>query len=177
MKAIVVDCSTRTIILSSAFAKKAFIHGTSEYEQLKSVRSDFPEFRLDTRQFKTNTKQDRHKGLTYDYMRWYIDRVEDENNAPAVLAGLESLIAISKCHSTGRRYATVKEWFFNRYPNVKTFGMREDELKAFNEEQQKKKTAAASREKNDATASQEKADNVVQILTSAEATLDNAINQ
>ena len=83
MKSITVNYSESTIVLSSAFEKKAFTPGTAEYAQLMEVRHEFPNFRLSTRQFKTNTKQDRYKGLTYDYMRWYVSQVEGEN-APAV---------------------------------------------------------------------------------------------
>ena len=114
MKALVVDYTNGVISLSSAFEKKAFTPGTTEYAQLMAVRNDFPGFRLATRQFKTNTKQDRYKGLTYDYMRWYITKVETKENAPAVLAGFEALLDISKCHSTGKRYKEVKTWFFDR---------------------------------------------------------------
>ena len=55
-------------------------------------------------------------------MRWYILRVEKKEDAPAVLEGLEYLIDISKCHSKGKRYQTVKAWFLNRYPEVEQFG-------------------------------------------------------
>ncbi len=143
MKAITVDYSNGVISLSSAFQKKAFVPGTSEYAQLMAVRNDFPDFKLATRKFKTNTKQDRYKGLTYDYMRWYITKVEGEN-APAVLAGFEALLDMSKCHSTGRRYKEVKTWFFERYPDVKKFGMTEEELAKFEKEEAEKKQKAAA---------------------------------
>lgn len=136
MKAIVINYSDRKISLSSSFEKKAFIPGTTEYEQLMSVRKDFPDFELVTRKFKTNTKQDRYKGLTYDYMRQYIMKTEKEN-APAVIDGLEYLINISKCHSTSKRYPTVKKWFLERYPDVKKFGMTEEELAKYHEAQEK----------------------------------------
>ena len=138
MKALVVDYANGVISLSSAFEKKAFTPGTSEYAQLMAVRNDFPGFRLATRQFKTNTKQDRYKGLTYDFMREYIKRVEG-NDAPAVLEGLEDMIEISKCHSTCKRYPSVKKWFLERYPDVETFGMSDEELAKWKE----KKEAAA----------------------------------
>jgi hypothetical protein len=128
MKNIVVDYREGTIILSSAFERKAFTPGTAEYAQLMEVRHEFPDFRLSTRQFKTNTKQDRYKGLTYDYMRWYIGNVEGDN-APAVLSGLEDLIDISRGHSTCKRYPVVKKWFLNRYPEFATFGMTEEQIK------------------------------------------------
>jgi len=139
MKALVVDYANGVISLSSAFEKKAFTPGTTEYAQLMAVRNDFPGFRLATRKFKTNTKQDRYKGLTYDYMRWYITKVETKENAPAVLAGFEALLDMSKCHSTGRRYKEVKTWFFERYPDVKKFGMTEEELAKFEKEEAEKK--------------------------------------
>lgn len=125
MKALVVDYANGVISLSSAFEKKAFTPGTTEYAQLMAVRNDFPGFRLATRQFKTNTKQDRYKGLTYDYMRWYITKVEGKD-APAVLAGFDALLDITKCHSTGKRYKKVKTWFFERYPDVKKLGVSEE---------------------------------------------------
>ncbi len=130
MKSIVVDYPNRMITLSSAFERKAFTPGTAEYTQLMQVRADFPDFRLNTRQFKTNTKQDRYKGLTYDYMRWFIGKIEG-NNAPAVLEGFELLIDISKGHSTGKRYPEVKQWFLKRYPAFAEFGMTDEQLQEY----------------------------------------------
>ena len=39
MTAIRVNYAERKIVLSSAFAKKAFTHGTDEYRQLQAVRT------------------------------------------------------------------------------------------------------------------------------------------
>ena len=133
MKAIVIDYAHSSISLSSAFAKKALIPGTDEYAQLQSVRKDFPEFRLVTRQFKTNTKQEHYRGLTYDYMRDYISKHEED--AKPVLAELEKEIGISKCHSLGKRYPTIKKWFLETYPAVAEFGMDEEQLAKWREKQ------------------------------------------
>jgi hypothetical protein len=100
-------------------------------------------------------KQDRYKGLTYDYMRWYIDKVEGKENAPAVLAGFDALLDMSKCHSTGRRYATVRDWFFERYPDVKKFGMTEEELAKFEKEATAKKQKAAAQDASTTNAKRE----------------------
>ena len=145
MKALVVDYANGVISLSSAFEKKAFTPGTTEYAQLMAVRSDFPGFRLATRQFKTNTKQDRYKGLTYNGMREYIRKAEGDK-ADSVLVGFEALIDISKCHSNCRRYSTVKEWFLKRYPEIKEFGMDEAKMSEFFE----KKAAAAAASNSEA---------------------------
>ena len=40
-----------------------------------------------------------------------------------MLKALDDLIAISKCHSNGKRYATIRNWFLDNYPAVKEFGM------------------------------------------------------
>ena len=143
MKAISVDYRSRVITLSSAFERKAFTPGTFEYAQLMEVRHEFPDFRLDTRQFKTNTKQDRYKGLTYDYMRNFIKNVEGEK-APAVLEGLESMIDISRGHSTCKRYPLVKKWFLNRYPAFAEFGMNEEQVQMYRAEKAALESAAAA---------------------------------
>lgn len=133
MTAIYVNYAERKIVLSSAFAKKAFIPNTDEYRQLQAVRNDYPDFVLKTRQFKTNTKQERYRGLTYDFMRDYIRTHEDEPKP--VLAALEEMIGNSKCHSLGKRYPTIKKWFLETYPAVAEFGMDEEQLAKWREKQ------------------------------------------
>ena len=125
MKAIVIDYAHSSVSISSAFAKKALIPGTDEYAQLMRVRKDFPDFRLVTRQFKTNTKQEHYRGLTYDFMREYIGT--HEKDAKVVLAELEEMIGISKAHSLHKRYPTIKAWFLERYPAIAEFGMTKSE--------------------------------------------------
>ena len=127
MKAIEVFAAEHKIVMSSAFEKKARRFGSPEYKMLQEARRDNPGYTEEICKFKANTKQDRYKGLTYDYMRWYIGNVESKEDAPAVLAGLEYLINISKSHSTCKRYSTVKSWFLKRYPDVEIFGKNEKE--------------------------------------------------
>ena len=126
MTAIKVNYAERKIVLSSAFVKKAFVPGTDEYKALQSVRSDYPDFALVTRKFKTNTAQEHYRGLTYDYMREYIGT--HEADAKPVLAELEEMIGISKAHSLHKRYPTIKTWFLKRYPAIAEFGMTKPEL-------------------------------------------------
>ena len=128
MTAIRVDYAGRKIILSSAFEKRAFTPGTVEYETLQSVRALHPGFALATRQFKKNTKQEHYRGLSYDYMRDYIS-AHEENPAP-VLFELNEMIGVSKAHSLGKRYPTIKGWFLERYPAVKEFGLPQTSIPA-----------------------------------------------
>ena len=128
MKTIEVLSADHKIVMSSAFEKKARRFGSPEYKMLQEARRDNPGYVEEIHQFKTNTKQDRYKGLTYDYMRWYISIVESKEDALAVLAGLEYLINISKGHSMCKRYSTVKSWFLKHYPDVEIFGMDDEKL-------------------------------------------------
>ena len=132
-----IDYSNSKIILSSAFEKKAFTVGTQEYAALQAVRQVHPSFAIAIRQFKKNTKQEHYKGLTYDFMRNYIISAEGKDSA--VLKELDDKLDISKCHSLGRRYPTIKSWFLERYPNVTEFGMTEEELSAWRDKLAKKK--------------------------------------
>ena len=125
MTAIKVNYAERKIVLSSAFVKKCFTPGSVEYAQLQSVRSDYPDFALVTRKFKTNTAQEHYRGLTYDFMRDYIK--SHEADAKVVLAELEEMIGISKAHSLNKRYPTIKAWFLERYPAIAEFGMTKSE--------------------------------------------------
>lgn len=121
MTAIRVNYAERKIVLSSAFVKKAFVPGTVEYEQLQAVRRDHPDFALVTRKFKANTKQERYRGLSYEFMRDYIK--SHEADPKLVLHELEEQIGISKCHSLNKRYPSIKAWFLERYPEIARFGM------------------------------------------------------
>lgn len=109
------------IVLSSAFAKRAFNAGTTEYMRLQSVRNDHPGFAVVTRKFKTSTTQEHYRGLTYSFMREYISTHEKE--AEKTLAEFDEMIGVSKCHSLSKRYPTIKAWFLERYPAIAEFGM------------------------------------------------------
>ena len=115
------------IIISKPFAKKAYSFGTPEYEMLQTVRRDYPSFPVVQREIKKNTKVDHYKGLNYEYMKWYIGQYETQEKKELMLKALEEMIDISKCHSTGKRYATIRNWFLDNYPAVKEFGMPKEE--------------------------------------------------
>jgi hypothetical protein len=56
-------------------------------------------------------------------MKWYIGQYETQEKKELMLKALDEMIDISKCHSTGKRYATIRNWFLKTYPAVKEFGM------------------------------------------------------
>lgn len=144
MKAITVNYNNKEIVISSAFAKKCFTPGKHEYDQLQAVRRDFPDFSLEVKEFKKNTKQEHFKGLDYDYMRYYINKVE-RGNAPAVLVEFEDMVDISKCHSASKRYPVIKSWFLERYPDVAKFGLSEEEIEESKAKAELRKIEAAEK--------------------------------
>lgn len=115
------DCSI--IIMKKPFAKLASQVGTAEYNLLQKVRQDYPDFTVCVRQIKKNTATEHYHGLTYAYMAWYINTYEVEAKRELMMDTLNELLDISRCHSKGKRYSTIKKWFLDQYPAVKQFGM------------------------------------------------------
>lgn len=111
------------IVISKSFAKKAYCFGTPEYEMLQAVRRDYPGFAVVLREINKKTDAEHYKGLNYEYMKWYIGQYETQEKKDLMLKALDELIDISKCHSTSKRYATIRNWFLETYPAVKEFGM------------------------------------------------------
>ncbi len=144
MKPIYVDYEHSEISISSAFKKKAFSPGTPEYKKLNAVRADYPSFPIVVREFKTNTEQDRYKGLTYDYMRWHIE-TNDKAHSAINLNALDKMIGNSKCNSLNKRYPSIKKWFLETYPEIAEFGMNEEQLAKWRAKQEAKKTAESAK--------------------------------
>ena len=61
------------IEMNTTFAKMMQNPLSDEYALLQKTRMDFPTFAVRTRQIKSNPKKDTYKGLTYEYMKKYIN--------------------------------------------------------------------------------------------------------
>lgn len=122
-----IDVKKMTLVYDRAFAKNCFIVGTAEYAQLQDAMKTFPNFKLEQRSIKKNAKKECYKGLTYDYMRDYINSHEEKEERKAVMDELDEMLLISECHSVAYRYPTIKKWFLEKYPEVKNFGQSIEE--------------------------------------------------
>lgn len=121
-----IDYIAKEIILYKWFAKKAKYKDSPEYHKLMEVVRDFPTYTIRIREdIKVNPSQEHYNGLNYDYMESYILKYESNDTVAEVMAEYENLKDISKCHSTGRRYSTLKKWFLKKYPEIAQFGMPE----------------------------------------------------
>lgn len=128
-----IDFAKEQIIMDRTFAQKVTDTTSAEYRHLQEVRRDYPDFKVVLRKIKKNPNKETYKGLTYDYMRNYILTHEDDKNALIVLAEFSEMRQISRCHSQAKRYPVIKNWFLEKYPEIKNFGetvsvSEEDEL-------------------------------------------------
>ena len=126
------------IVMDRTFAKNAENTMSNEYAHLQNVRRDYPTYTVVRHTIKKNTSKETYKGLTYEFMEYYIAKYEPEATRKTVLDEFKTKIDISKCHATGRRYPTIKNWFLEKYPAVTMFGMNESELAAYKRAQEEK---------------------------------------
>ena len=131
---IILDHENGRLIMTKTFAKKAADVRSEEYEILQRVRNDYPTYIVVVREIKKNKNKESYKGLTYAYMRKYIDSVEEnEEIKEAVHAEMDRMVLISQCHSQSKRYPVIKKWFLEKYPEVKKFGVPKEEASAEDE--------------------------------------------
>ena len=136
------------IVMDRAFAKNAENTMSAEYAHLQNVRRDYPTYTVVRHTIKQNTSKETYKGLTYEFMEYYISKYEPEATRKTVQKEFDDLIEISKCHAKGRRYPTIKKWFLDKYPAVVLFGMTEAELAAYKKAQEAKAQREAEEKKN-----------------------------
>lgn len=114
---------TRTIVMDKTFAKFAENTMSEEYAHLQRVRMDYPTYTVERRCITRNAAKECYRGLTYTYMKDYILSHGTEED----LHTYEEMKLISKCHSKAFRYPTIKAWFLDRFPEIKAFGVKEDD--------------------------------------------------
>lgn len=133
-----IDFTKEQIIMDRTFAQKVTDTSSAEYRHLQEVRRDYPDYKVVLRKIKKNPNKETYKGLTYEYMRNYILTHEDDEKVLEVLAEFSEMKQISRCHSQAKRYPVIKNWFLEKYPEIKNFGEKvevseEDENEEFAE--------------------------------------------
>ena len=104
MKSIRIDYAKETIEITKTFANKASAYGSREYNELATVRRDFPRFKLKITESRGTNG---FKGMDYDFMRNYISLHE---NSEQNLEAFERLI-VNKL-----TYGEIKQWFIAQFP-------------------------------------------------------------
>lgn len=111
------------IEVNTTFARMMQNPLSDEYALLQKTRTENPTFAVHRRQIKRNGKKETYAGLTYAYMRAYIEAHASKETVERELAEFDELVLISKCHGRSLRYPTIKKWFLAKYPEVAKFGV------------------------------------------------------
>lgn len=122
MSTICINEKNRTIEITKSFAKVARMFGTTEYQELKTARNDFPGFKVITKS--AGKKNGQFKGLTLKYMEAYIEKHDDEEKTIMTtfntLRGLDENGAELDFAATAS-YGEIKAWFLKKYPVFKEY--------------------------------------------------------
>lgn len=118
-----IDMANGKLIMDAEFAKRVSRVGSPEYKMLQEAKRDNPDYIVVKKTIKRNPSKETYAGLTYNYMRYYITKNEPAGTLKHTCEEFEELLLISKCHSRGHRYPTIKNWFLNKYPEIVQFGM------------------------------------------------------
>ena len=114
MRNITINDKNNTIIITKKFEAAAKKFGSTEYKELKEARADYPTYKVVTRKA---TKTNEFKGLTYDFMKKYIEANDKDG---FVKAEFEKITATSKeakeVNAKRMPYLEVKKWFLTVYP-------------------------------------------------------------
>ena len=117
----------RTIVMDKTFAKFALDTRTDEYKHLQEVRKDYPNYTVVRREISRNTNKKTYHGLTYKYMEDYIKSHGTKEESKSNLDEFNEKVLISKCHGKAFRYPVIKQWFLDKYPYIRDFGLPKEE--------------------------------------------------
>ena len=95
---------------------------SAEYAHLQQVRRDYPTYKVIRHTIKRNAEKKTYKGLTYEYMEYYILTHGTKEERQKNFAEYNEMILISECHGKAYRYPVIKRWFLEKYPTIAEFG-------------------------------------------------------
>ena len=109
------------IVVSKKIANMAERYGTPEYCQLQEVRKDYPDFTVSIDETKSN-KKDSMKGLTYDFMKKYIESHDSDGQIMEEYMILLALDKVSKeIGAVAASYGEIRSWFMKSFPEIQKF--------------------------------------------------------
>ena len=100
------NMNKKVIEMSKSEAKKAGIVGTDEFNELRELRAEFPNYRIEIKKTKS---RDTMKGLTINYMKQYIKDHDDDGSIQKEFALLREQMT---------PYGRMKVWFLETFPEV-----------------------------------------------------------
>ena len=107
-----IDFTTGNITMTKAFAKRAGVYDTPEYNILTALQRDFPNIRPI---IKAPPKRKRADNLTYSMM---ISFIECQRDSDILLKQFNMAKDIAKGQG-GNSYQNTKRWFLQTFPDYK----------------------------------------------------------
>ena len=118
-----INYASMTIEMTKAESKAAGKIGTEEFKNMLSLMQQFPNYKIQVIARAATNKACDYKGLTYDYMKKYIQAHDDEQKT--IMAEFEMLRGESDAAkdvlADSFTYQEIKEWFLNKFPAIKQF--------------------------------------------------------
>ena len=112
----------KTIEMSKNEAKKAGKIDTKEFKELRAYQEIYPTFTIDIKA--PAKRKNEFKGLTYDYMKSYIKKHDDEDGEKMKqflkLIGQDEDVKEEGSEALEvAGYLDVRDWFLKQFPDIK----------------------------------------------------------
>ena len=116
----IINRAKRTIEITKKFDNASKRYGTDEYDILQNIRREYPNYKITV--IKRNTRKDIYKGLTTKTIQAYILRHDDEEKS-MMKAYNEFNGEFDNELSAGSKKTIkeIREWFLEKYPDVKAY--------------------------------------------------------
>ena len=95
--------------VTKAFAKRAAIFGTDEFQKWREYKAIYTNAKMVTKNIKKNPNQKTRRNMTYDNMKEYINTLAEEEVKKVVLAEFDTIKKRSKIQKSPYQY--VLSWF------------------------------------------------------------------
>ena len=120
------DLFANAIILTKSEARNAGKPGTETYADLMNLRRDFPNFPIKIAA--ASKKNNRIKGLHYDYMEKYIKNHKSELLVEFFELCGKDETGTKKELAAAATYGEVKMWFLTKCPEIEAMSDRVNEI-------------------------------------------------
>ena len=130
--------------VTKAFAKRATIFGTDEFQKWREYKAIYTNAKMVTKSIKKNPNQKTRRNMTYDNMKEYINTLAEEEAKKTVLAEFETVKKRSKIQKSPYQY--VLSWFeaeFEGYDDLEQFMNRKEAERKQKEDAEKASSPTA----------------------------------
>ena len=133
--------------VTKAFAKRATIFGTDEFQKWREYKAIYTNAKMVTKSIKKNPNQKTRRNMTYDNMKEYINTLAEEEVKKVVLAEFDTIKKRSKIQKSPYQY--VLSWFEAKFEGFNDLDQFMDQKEAERKAKEAENNAASNEEEND----------------------------